>query len=91
VHGPSLALAETGGLTEQLGHDFARIGPARETMAVVAVGADDVVIRSKGRHGSDRDSLFADIEVEETGDLGERVHLRRLLFESADQQHLTVQ
>lgn len=60
-------------------------------MSMVAIGADDIVIRPERSDGSHGDRLFTDIEVEKPGDLGKRVHLRRLLFKSADQQHLAIQ
>ena len=52
---------------------------------MVAVRADRVIIRSKGGDGSDRNGLFADIEMQESGDLRKGVHLRRFFFEPADQ------
>ena len=58
---------------------------------MVAVRADRVVIRSKRGDGPDRNGLFADIEMQETGNFREGVHLRRFFFEPADQQHLTIE
>jgi len=70
---------------------MAGIGASGETVPVVSVRADRVVIRSKGGDGPDRNGLFADIKMQETSNFCEGVHLCRLFFEPADQQHLTIE
>ena len=91
VHGAPFALAQARRFAEQLGHHVAGVGASGETVPMVAVRADRVVIRSKRGDGPDRNGLFADIEVQETGNFCESVHFRRFFFEPTDQQHLTIE
>ncbi len=88
VHRAALAPAAARGLAEQLGHDGARADPARQRVAVLAVGAGDVVVRAQGREAADRDRLLPDVEVAEAADLAEAVGLAGLLLEVADEHHL---
>src|SRR5207302_6723790 len=91
VHGAPFALAQACRFAEQLGHHVTWVRAPGETVPVVAVRADRVVIRSKRGDGSDRNGLFADIEVQETGNFCESVHFRRFFFEPTDQQHLPIE
>ena len=91
MHRAPFALAQACRFAEQLGHHVAGVGASGKTVPVVAVRTDRIVIRSKGGHSPDRNSLFADIEMQETGNFCERVHLRRFFFEPANQQHLTIE
>ena len=91
VHAAALAAADAGGLAAQLGHQRPRVGAARERVAVVAVGGDEVVVGPQQAHGADADRLLADVEVEEAADLALDVELRAALLEAADEQHLPVQ
>ena len=60
----------------------------RQRMAVLAVGGDDRVVRRERLHHADRDSLLADVQVQEAADLRRGVELGALLLEAADAQHL---
>src|SRR6185436_7477654 len=91
MHGATFALAQACGFSEQLSHHLARIGTSRKTMPVVTIGANRVVIRSKCRDGPDCNGFFADIEMKESCNLCEGIHLRRFFFESANQEHLAVE
>ena len=62
-----------------------RVGAPGETVSVIAIRADGIIIRPKRGNGPDCDGLFADIEMEESGNFCEGVHLCRFLFEPADQ------
>ena len=54
VHGAAQALRAARGLAEQLGHAGVRAGAAREGVAVVAVGGDEVIIGPRGRDAARR-------------------------------------
>ena len=84
VRGPCL-------LAEELGHHRIRVEPFGERVAVLAVGAVDIILGPQRRNGADDRRLLADVEVAEAADLGRLVHLGGLLFEASDQQHLTVE
>jgi len=60
-------------------------------MSMIAIGADRVIVRPQRGNRADGNRLFADIKVKKPGDLGERIHLRRLFFKPANQQHLTIE
>ena len=66
----------------------AREHAAGQRLAVLAVGAGDVVVGPQRGEAADRDRLLADVEVAEAADLAEAVGLAGLLLEAADQQHL---
>src|SRR5690606_3346826 len=83
----ALAARATGRLAEKLGHHAARGHPARQCLAVLAVGANDVVVGTQRRDGADRHGLLADVQVAEAADLANRICLARALLEAADQQH----
>src|SRR5438552_12192710 len=88
VHRAALALAEPVDAAEQLGHHATRVGALDETVAVLAVGRDRVVVAPEHRGGAGGHRLLADREVQEPADLAERVRLRRLLLEPADEDHV---
>src|SRR5216684_5908634 len=73
---------------EQLGHDPTRVGALRQTVAVLAVRRDRVVVGAQHGRRADGHRLLANIQVEEAADLAERVALRSLLLEATDQHHL---
>ena len=58
---------------------------------MITIRADDVIVGSDGRDGADGDCFFTDIEMEEPGDLGQSIHLRRSFLEPANQEHLTIE
>src|SRR5262249_39913638 len=91
VHRAALALAEPVDATVQLRHRPARVGALGQAMAVLPIGRDRVVVWTHDGSRADRDGFLADVEVEEATDLPERVALRRLLLEPADQDHVVVQ
>ena len=72
---------------EQLGHHGARRHAARERLAVIAVGRDDVVVGAEHRERAGAHRFLADVEVAEAADLAERVGLGASLLEAALQQH----
>jgi hypothetical protein len=88
VHRAALALRAAGGLPVELRHHRARGYAARERLAVLAVGADHVVVGAERGERAHRQRLLADVEVTEAADLPEAVRLARLLLEVADQEHL---
>ena len=87
VHGAALAVHHAVAAPEQLGHHVARRHAARERLAVVAVGGDDVVVGAKQRERARAHRLLADVEVAEAADLAERVGLGAALLEAALEQH----
>ena len=87
MHRAAAAAAQPALLAEQLGHHALRLGPARERVAVGAVGRDQVVGVAHGAGGADDGCLLADGEVQEAADLGLRVHLAGALLEVADEVH----
>src|SRR5688572_31291061 len=56
-----------------------------------AVTAENVIVFANSRDRADGDCFLSDVEVTEAADLAGDIHLRRLLFEAADKNHLTVE
>ena len=88
VHRAALALRAAGGLAVQLGHRRLGGDAPGQRLPVLAVGADDVIVRAQRAERARRHGFLTDVEMAEPADLAERVRLRRLFFEAADQQHL---
>ena len=61
---------------------------AYQRVSVLAVGRHDRVVRLERLHRADRDRFLADIQMEETTDLGVAVQLRAPFLEAADAHHL---
>ena len=59
-------------------------------MAVVAIAGDDLVAIFQRQLHADDDGFLADIKVTEAADEAHAVKLAGLLFEAADQEHLTI-
>jgi hypothetical protein len=57
-------------------------------VAVLAIGADDRIVRGEDRHGARGHPFLSYIEVKKATDLTEAVQLRRLLLESANTEHV---
>ncbi len=91
VHAAALAAADAGGAAAQLGHQRAGVGAAGERVAVVAVGAQEVVVRPQQAHGPHAHGLLPDIKMQEAADLSLHVELGAALLETPDQQHGPVQ
>ena len=88
MHRAAAALVGAADPSEELGHDAVGFDATGEGVAVVAVVGDDLVVGAEGVDGADGASLLARVEVEEAADLAARVHLRALLLEAPDEQHL---
>ena len=80
-----------GRLAVQLGEALLGRAALGDVVAVLAVGADDVVGRAQRRDGADAHALLPDAEVEKAADLALRVGLGRRLFDAADGEHLPVE
>ena len=91
MHRAAAAARGAGLLAEQLRHHDLRVGAARQRLAVLAVGGDQVVVVAHHGDGADDRRLLADREMQEAADLGLHVHLLRALLEVPDQQHLLEQ
>ena len=90
VHRAALALAAPRRLAQQLGHDDARLHTFQDGVAVLAVAADDVILRAQRGDDAHAAGLLPDVEVQEAADPAERVFLGGLVLEATDQRHLVV-
>lgn len=87
VNGAAAAAVEAGGAAENLGQGAAGVGPARQHVAMIAVGGRDMVARVEQRHDGGAGRLLPDIEMVVADELflvGEPQHG---LLEPAYQQH----
>ena len=69
VHRSTLAAAGAGDFPHELGHDGRGVEPPGQSVAVVAVVGDDVVVVPKDRNGPDGYRLLPVVLVEESPDL----------------------
>ena len=91
VHGAAAPARGAALAAEQLGHHDLRVGAARQHLAVLAVGREQVVLVAHRGDGADDRRLLPDREMQEAADLGLHVHLLRALLEVPDQEHLVEQ
>ena len=78
-------------LALEFGQRGAHGQPARERVAVFAVGGDDGVVGREHLHDADRAGLLADREVEKAANRRAAVELDAALLEESDAQHLVKQ
>ena len=74
----------------QLRHHTLRVHARCQHVAVIAIGGDDAVAVFQGGLNADDHRFLSDIEVAEAADQAHAIKLTRLLFETADQQHVAV-
>ena len=88
VHRAAVAVRAALHLPVELSHQRVRVRPARERVAVGAVGrAEDVAVLHRGAD-PDLGGLLADRDVQEAGQLAGAEALLDLLLEPPDQEHL---
>src|SRR5690606_16501538 len=88
VHGAALAPGAPGGLAVQFRHDGAGRHAPRERLAVLPVGAHDVIVLTQRGNRAHGHGFLPDVQVAESADPAEAVGLAGLLFEAAYEQHL---
>ena len=91
VHRTALPFRAAGGFSEEFGHALVHTHADGESVGVVAIGGDDVVVFAEERDGADGDGFLTDVEVEEAGHFAALVVLERNLFESPDAAHQSVE
>jgi hypothetical protein len=90
VHGAALPFGIAAPASREFRHHALRIHAASEHVAVVAISGDHLIALANGHLHPNDDRLLADVEVAEAADQPHAVHLARLLFEAADQQHFAI-
>src|SRR5580693_2008286 len=90
VHGTALALAVPGLLTQQFGEHLIGGGTLRQTMSMTAMRAGDVVGGLERFTYADRDRLFTDVQMRQTGHQCPGVEFVDLGFKLPDRNHLPV-
>ena len=73
VHRAAHPAAHAGRTAEQLGHDVASRRSARQSMRVLAIGADDVIGRPGRVDDARTDRLLAGVEMEKADDIALRI------------------
>ena len=87
VHGAALTTGAAGVAAKELGHDCPRTDPARESLSVVAISRDYVIIGADHRHHAGRDRFLSDVQVTEAADFSEGVRFSAALLEAALEEH----
>src|SRR3989440_5161014 len=90
MHRATPAAGHAGLAAKELGHDAVRLDTAGDGVAVLTVVGEQVIIWLHASRQANARGLLTQIEVAVTADLGSLVHLRRLLLEATDEQHLAV-
>jgi predicted nuclease with RNAse H fold len=57
-------------------------------VAVLSIGSDDRILRRETWHGTDRDRLLTDVEMQEAADLAPAIKFCALLLKPPDAEHL---
>src|SRR5207237_2703613 len=91
MHRTTVAARKTGRFAEQFGHYRARRCTFRQTMTVLAISRDHVILIVQGRNRANSDGFLAGIEMAKTGDLAARVHLSGFFLEAPYQHHIAIQ
>ena len=76
------------GFAVEFGHDRIRRHAFRDSLAVLAITRDDVIVWPQSRDGADADRFLADVQMAEAANFSEAVRLSALLFKAPNQQHL---
>ncbi len=91
VHGAALAFGAAGVFAVVFGHHLVHAHADGETVAVVAIGSDDVVVFAHDGDAADGDGLLADVKVEEAANFALLITAEAALFEAADAHHVAVE
>src|SRR5581483_7471717 len=88
VHRAAAPLRRASLPAEELGHHRARVGAARQRVAMRPVRAYEVISRSQRGDRADDGGLLADVQVDIAADASLRILLGRALLEVPDELHL---
>ena len=91
VHRATLALADARCLAGHLGHQRIHVEATGDSLSVVTVGGDNVIVLGQRADRADANGLLPDVQVTESPDLSLLVCARGRFFEPTDHQHLPVQ
>jgi hypothetical protein len=91
VHGPAPAARTALLLAEHLSHDRGHRHAAQQCVCMLAIGGDDGVVRLQRTERAGRHRLLADVQVEESSNLGLAVQLCAFFFHAADADHVRQQ
>jgi len=90
VHGTALALADSGGLAKQFGHDPLRVGAPNNGLGVLAVGGQNVIITMQTGGSSDSHRFLPAVKMEKTGDVPLGILFGTRFLELAAESHLLI-
>ena len=88
MHRTTFAVRTTGGLPKQLRHAGLQIHPHSQRMSMVAIGGDDMIVRSHQGYRPHSNSLLADIQMEKPPHLSLIIIFQCRLLKAPDPQHL---
>src|ERR1700693_1514424 len=87
VHRAAESLRAASRFPEKFRHARVRTGSARQGVAVITIGGDDVIVIAHRSYSSNDDRFLANIEMAEAADLLRLILLARAFLEAANQQH----
>ena len=87
MHRATLALAVAGALAVQLGHHTFEVRPLGNTVAVAAVGADDLIVALEVGADAGRHRFLSDVAVDDAIDSAGLKVVRGALLKTADGLH----
>jgi hypothetical protein len=87
MHRTAQSPRTAGVFSEKFGHAGIGARSARESMGVIAIGSNDVVVEANGCDGTDHNRFLADVKMTKTADFLRLILLTRALFKTPDEQH----
>jgi len=88
VHRATLALGATGVFAVVFRHHLVHAHAYGQTVAVIAIGSDYMVVVIHDRDATHGHRFLADIKMEETADLATLVAAKAAFLETTDPQHV---
>jgi hypothetical protein len=90
MHRASFAFGDSGTLPEEFGHDAPGFSSSSNSLPMLSISADYIIIRSGSRDEPDPDGLLTDVKVQKPTDLAHFIHLAGFVLELPDKDHLAI-
>jgi hypothetical protein len=90
VHRAAHTVGGTGVFAKEFGHEFVDVETTGNSMTMITVMREDMVLGLQIRNRADAGGFFTDIEMQKPTDFGAGVHLLAFFFKTPNQHHLAV-
>jgi hypothetical protein len=87
MHRTSQAAGTAGIFAEQFRHTGIGAGTAGQSVGMIAIGGDDIIVKSDRRDGTCYNRFLTDVKMTKTADFLSLILLAGALFKAPDEQH----